>query len=410
MSNMSSLHPTMPLPESADDARIELTLLVSASLDGMASAEDTARMQAILKVYPELTSVASGLSSVEGALRQWESTSLSQPEMPSLWPSIREALVSDSNDTIDDALSAWETCSAYYDDAMPDADKTLFESQLRHSNEANDSLKSIDSISTTYQAFGQRLEAACDFDAAESVVASSMTDTPLPESFELLSAYWDDALDTKTRKQAIAMIDSDSDAKVYMQGITAISDGIQHLTESFSDSAPDVWPAIQAKLLANDSTDNANNVVPFSKTSVSGKSSSSGFSRLLRFAVPLTSVAAVALMFLYPLQSSFNSNGLMSHKADSTQKPKFTKDRTVIASAPAELMGRRASFNDIQLQESASDDAGTKMAHLPSSGIGTDSTQQPGESIPSAEAYMLESTQVHDDLSSEYTVMMGEMR
>jgi anti-sigma factor RsiW len=405
-------HPQDPLPASQDDARVELAMLVSASLDGESAPGDTARMQAILAAYPDLASVAANMTALQGALQQWESTTLNAlPPAAAMWQAIQSELSSDldpSQGVPAALINDWETCSAYYDGALPPAQRNAFEAQLPQNQTANQHLQDIASVSEAYQAFGTGLEATCTLDVAHAVAQQVAADA---DTLELLSAYWDGELDAKANKRAIQLLDNDLDAKSYMQALTTVSDGLQRITDFVSTASPDCWPAIQASLLADPEFAGvrkpAHNVMlltPDSKAATHSSAATSPKGKLLRFAVPLTSAAAVLLMLLYPLQSALNSQNTLA------QKGHPRADRTVIASAPVELMGRALLDAPSAGSTEPVQDDGNQVANINASDLDGHNAMTEGDVIPSAEAYMLQATNTENPSNSEYAVMMGGSR
>jgi hypothetical protein len=284
---------------------------------------------------------------------------------------------------------------------------------LPQNQTANQHLQDITSVSEAYQAFGARLESGCTLDVAHAIAQQAAADA---DTLELLSAYWDDELDAKASKRAMQLLDNDLTAKSYMQALTTVSDGLQRITDFASEASPDCWPAIQASLLADPEFAGAHksphkgrtlrpadNVVPF-KGSSSDPSAQLPKGKLFRFAVPLTSAAAVLLMLLYPLQSALNGQNTLAQKGH--QRP----DRTVIASAPIEMMGRSAlDAPNARSAEPVQDD-GNQVANVNAPGLDGHNTITEGDVIPSAEAYMLQATNTENPSNSEYAVMMGGSR
>ena len=109
-------------------------------------------------------------------------------------------------------------------------------------------------------------------------------------------------------------------------------------------------------------------------------------------------------MLLYPLQSAFNSQNTLA------QKGHPRADRTVIASAPFELMGRALLDAPSAGSTEPVQDDGNQVANVNAPNLDGHNAMTEGDVIPSAEAYMLQATNTENPSNSEYAIMMGGSR
>jgi hypothetical protein len=261
----------------------EIRRLVSDSLDGLLSPEDTAMLDTLLARFPIYQSELLAAQTLRGQIRETlenPGTPESRPVLPkpdALWREIAAQLDADA---AQDTLTADpEFISAYYDGEVPrfglgEADlegadpdvpeRAAFEAQLFRNDEASRLLGVMAQVSEAVRRFAYRQENACTVDVTQQVMAalqlplerggegdlklSGLPGSLTLEQVEMLSAYADQALTPRETIAVNRLVESEADAKTLLNGFNRLSDSIRAAADQWRLKAPDCLPALRPSL------------------------------------------------------------------------------------------------------------------------------------------------------------------
>jgi hypothetical protein len=249
----------------------EIRRLVSDSLDGLLSPEDTAMLDTLLARFPIYQSELLAAQAMRGQIRETlENPGFSKPD--ALWREIAAQL--DADDAQDMLTADPEFISAYYDGeiprfglgeaglegAAPDVpERAAFEAQLFRNDEASRLLGVMAQVSEAVRRLAYRQENACTVDVTQQVMAAFLEEGKGPESeslpgsltleqVEMLSAYADQALTPRETIAVNRLVESEAEAKTLLNGFNRLSDSIRAAADRWRLKAPDCLPALRPSL------------------------------------------------------------------------------------------------------------------------------------------------------------------